>query len=111
MKTLIINNQEFTVSEKLEGFTIESKPSSNVAFYGMNSETKELFVQFKNGSAYIYRGITNEAAIGLINAESVGKYISRWICGQFLSTKMEGQMIYQNPLQAVNATDFGSKND
>jgi hypothetical protein len=111
MKTITVKNQEFKVSDVLKGFTIESKPSSNVAFYGMNSETKELFVQFKNGSSYIYRGITNDAAIGLINAESVGKYISRWICGQFLSTKMEGQLVYQDPLQSVNATEFGSNND
>ncbi|GGG97617.1 KTSC domain-containing protein [Pedobacter zeae] len=99
MKTVTLNEKQYCVSILLDGFTIESKPSSNVSFYGVNKDTKELFVQFKSGSCYFYKEITNDAAIGLINAESVGSYISRNIVGQFTSQKIDAPLIIPTPDQ------------
>jgi len=95
MKTVTVNEQKYSVDEQIEGFSVNQRPSSNVDFYGVNADKKELFVQFKNGSSYIYSGITSEVAIELINCESIGKYISKSIVGQFPSRKVEGRLITQ----------------
>lgn len=111
MKTVTINGKQYSIDAQIEHFSINQKPSSNVDFYGVNAKTGELFVQFKGGSSYIYSGITADVAIELINCESIGKYVSQSIVCKFPSRKVDGRLVFQAPLQAVNSTDFGSNND
>lgn len=93
MKKITLNEVNYLVNPRLEGFTIKQLPSSNVAFHGLNSSTNELFIQFKNGSSYIYKDIDSQTAINLINCESIGKFVSREIVGKFKSEKLEGVMV------------------
>lgn len=90
-----INGVQYTIDEKLDNFTIKSKPSSNVAFYGVNHDATDiqLFVQFKNGSCYIYSGLTDQTLKELNECESIGSFISRNIVGKFLNIKCEKSLV------------------
>ena len=74
MRILKINDQEHTVDGMLDGFNIHQKPSSNVEYFGDNGN--EIFIQFKNGSCYIYKGILKEHIQQMYEADSIGKFIS-----------------------------------
>lgn len=95
-----INGVNYTIDEKLDNFTIKSKPSSNVAFYGVNHDAADiqLFVQFKNGSCYIYSGLTDQTLADLNECESIGSFISRNIVGKFPNIKCEEALVKLAPL-------------
>lgn len=93
MKTVTVNEKQYSVDEQIEGFSVNQKPSSNVDFYGVNAEKEEMFVQFKNGSSFIYSDFTANDAIDLMNSESVGKYVSGNIVRNFPSRKLDGPVV------------------
>ena len=84
-----INGVDYTISEKLDNFTIHSRPSSNVAFFGISHDAGniEMFIQFKNGSSYFYSGLTEETLVDLSNCDSIGSFVSRNIVGKFKGVK------------------------
>ncbi|WP_231489872.1 KTSC domain-containing protein [Pedobacter sp. Leaf170] len=100
MKTIKIDGITYNVNAKINGFKISQKTSSNVAFFGLNSETNQLFVQFKNGSSYIYSELDSSTVIEIINCESIGKFISGRIVKVFPSEKLEGEMIKMHPSES-----------
>lgn len=100
MKTININGIKYNVNQKLECFVISQKTSSNVEFIGLNSDTNQLFVQFKNGSSYIYSNLDSSTVIDLINCESIGKFISGRIVKVFPSEKQDCEMIKMHPSEA-----------
>lgn len=51
--------------------------SSNVAAIGYDSENQIVYVQFLNGSTYIYKGVPENEFENLKNSPSVGSYINR----------------------------------
>lgn len=98
-----INGVQYTIDEKLDNFTIKSKPSSNVAFYGVNHDAADiqLFVQFKNGSCYIYSGLTQQTLNELNECESIGSFISRNIVGKFKNTKEDNNLVIDSGLPII----------
>jgi hypothetical protein len=60
--------------------------SSNIAAHGYDPASKTLALQFKGGGVYHYHDVPAEVAAGLSNAESIGKYVSQSIRGQFKHT-------------------------
>jgi len=74
MSTTVVNGKEYLIDNILADFLIQQKSSSNIEFHGSNGKD-QIFVQFKNGSSYIYKGV-NEADIKEMNeAESIGKFV------------------------------------
>jgi len=78
MQKMIIDGEHVIVDDKLIGFTIHSKPSTNVEYFGSSSNS-EVFVQFKSGSSYIYTGVSSELISQMERASSIGGFIAEMI--------------------------------
>lgn len=75
MNQIKINDQNFLADDRLKGFDLQKKASTYIDVYGLNSSTKELFVQFMDGYAVIYDQLTPAMVEELKTAESVGKFV------------------------------------
>ena len=62
--------------------------SSLCKLFGYDPSSLELFVEFKDGSTGVYRGVTEERFHGFITAPSKGKYLRAEIWGKHESEKM-----------------------
>ena len=51
--------------------------SSNIDKVGYDSDNQTVYVQFLNGSTYIYKGVPEFEFENLKNAPSVGSYLNR----------------------------------
>lgn len=51
--------------------------SSNVASLGYDETTQTAYVQFLNGTIYMYKGVTKVEFESLMNAPSIGSYFNR----------------------------------
>lgn len=74
MRKVKINNQECQVDDLLEGYTIQRKPSSNIDYFGDNGT--DVFIQFKNGSSYIYKNVRSSHIEEMQQVESLGRFVS-----------------------------------
>ncbi|HPQ71854.1 MAG TPA: KTSC domain-containing protein [bacterium] len=59
----------------------QSVVSSNVRSVGHDSASNTLEVEFRNGSVYHYYGVPQQKYHALVNAHSVGTYLSAHIKG------------------------------
>jgi hypothetical protein len=78
MQKITIDGELVTVDDKLTGFTIHSKPSTNVEYFG-SSNKSEVFVQFKSGSSFIYTGVSPDLITKMERASSIGAFIAEMI--------------------------------
>lgn len=101
MRKFEINGVIYDVHEAVESFTILHKESSNVAFWGYDVSTMVFFVQFKNGSTYMYSEVPASLLQGSIDADSIGKFISQEIVKKFPSTKFDTQVLLKEEAVAV----------
>lgn len=51
--------------------------SSNIASIGYSEENQEVYVQFLNGSIYVYKGVPQHEFENLREAPSLGSYLHR----------------------------------
>ena len=51
--------------------------SSNIAAVGYDSENECVYVQFNDGSTYVYKGVLEHEFENLRTAPSVGSYLNR----------------------------------
>lgn len=63
------------VGGTVEGVLLSSVISSNVAAYGYNEETEELYVQFKDGSVYKYYDVPEDVWALFQTAPSKGRFV------------------------------------
>lgn len=92
METYIINVAEHTVDERLKGFDLSKKPSSNVDYYGSNGKDT-IFIQFKNGVSYLYHDVKKEDIDAMNQAESIGKFMSILSRKQYQFTKITLELV------------------
>jgi len=90
MKQITILNRKYLINDHLEDFNVNQPTSNSISFFGSNPKTGSVFIQFRNGGTYIYSGITAEIRKQLLNAQSIGSFVSKNIVGKFPSTKIEG---------------------
>lgn len=88
MRKIEINRVQYDVHPALANYAIHRKPSSNVAFYGF--ALGSVFVQFMNGSSYIYNEVPDEVISDAAKAESIGSFVSRNLVKKFPSVKLNG---------------------
>jgi len=93
MKTIIIPSGTYAVDDLLAVFEVIEKPSSNVAFVATDIATRQLYVQFKNGSGYMYSDVDLDTLSFVPAAESIGKFISSQVVKKFPSEKMDKALI------------------
>jgi hypothetical protein len=65
---------EHVIDDRLQGFEIMQKPSSNVDYYGTNG-IDTVFIQFKNGTSYIYHNVDKADIDEMNKVDSIGKFI------------------------------------
>jgi len=94
----------YAVDDVLQGFDIIEKPSSNVAFVATCMITNRMYVQFKNGSGYMYSEVDLDTLSAVSAVDSIGKFISSKVVGKFQSAKMDKQLI--QPLASGEITGF-----
>lgn len=68
--------EEHVVDDRLKGFDLMQKPSSNVDYYGTNG-VDTIFIQFKNGQSYLYPNVKKEVIEEMLAAESIGKFMAK----------------------------------
>ena len=51
--------------------------SSNIAAVGYDAESQSVYIQFLNGSTYVYKGVPEHEFENLRTAPSVGSYLNR----------------------------------
>lgn len=93
MKTITLPSGTYAVDSILDGFDIIEKPSSNVAFVGTSMLEHKIYVQFKNGSGYMYSEVDFDTLSFIPIAESIGKFISSKVVKHFPSEKQERTLI------------------
>jgi hypothetical protein len=84
--------EEHVVDEKLKGFDIMQKPSSNVDYYGTNG-VDTIFIQFKNGGSYFYPNVTKELIEEMLKSESIGKFMASLAKGGYGYTKFVDTLV------------------
>lgn len=64
----------------LNSFTLSGTlPSSNIRAYAYREDGKALLLRFSKGDVYLYTGVPRSEVLGLIGAESAGKYFQEHI--------------------------------
>lgn len=79
----VVNGKSVNCDPRLASFKIMKMPSSNVDYYGTNHNGLQLFIQFLNGSCYIYSSVPKEVLDLMEGAESIGKAYYKFIKGKF----------------------------
>lgn len=97
MKTIALQSGTYAVDDILQGFDIIERPSSNVAFVGTIMITNQMYVQFKNGSGYMYSEVDLDTLSFVPVAESIGKFISLKVIKLFPSKKADKALITALP--------------
>lgn len=62
--------------------------SSNVHSVGYDKARRELYVKFHTGATYVYAKVPEQHAVALVNAESVGGYLSAHIKDRYESQRL-----------------------
>lgn len=89
MKKIVVNNQPVTVDDIIKDYEILTKESNNVDFYG--TDGANVFVQFKNGSTYLYTNVVAEDIEAMKAAESIGRFIP--VLKKYPATKYENRLV------------------
>jgi hypothetical protein len=101
MKKIELNGANYALDERIADFVISEKPSSNVAFFGTEPVSNKLFIQFKNGSTYIYSDVDSETLKQIHECESIGKFVASHVVKQgFPSEKIATPLV--KPESAVD---------
>lgn len=93
MKTITLQSGTYAVDDILHGFEIMEKPSSNVAFTAINIFENQLYVQFKNGSGYMYSEVDVNTLREAETCESIGKFISSMVVKRYVGQKLSWSLI------------------
>lgn len=96
MKTIILNKMRLVVDDRIDSFEIFQKDSSNVEFFGIDPVQDKLIMQFRNGTSYIYSGLSMDLMKAAMNCESIGKFFSSQIAGKFESQKIAERLIVRD---------------
>lgn len=70
-------------SEDLDNFELFKKASTQVDYIGVNVKDKRLFVQFKNGGAYLYKDVDQITMQNAQRVPSIGTFIHESVKGKF----------------------------
>ena len=62
--------------------------SSQIESIGYVPEASQLYVKFKTGATYAYKGVSQEAFNEFLSAESVGSHFGKNIRGAFEYSKL-----------------------
>jgi hypothetical protein len=101
MQSLTFDHINYEADNFLDGYEIHKKPSSNIDFFGFEGNT--LFVQFTNGSCWLYY-ITDDLKNEILNPGpgpdgkplTVGKIVANKVV-----RKVASQSVYNNMIKIL----------
>ena len=67
--------------------------SSNISKVGYDKETQTLEIEFRNGNSYRYFGVPEKGYTKLLESESKGKFLSKFIKNRFKFEQIEKDKI------------------
>ncbi len=67
---------------------MEPVTSGNIASWGYDSETSELYIEFNSGGLYLYEGVPSDVAEGMREAPSKGQYHAAYIKNHYPYTRV-----------------------
>lgn len=88
-----IGKNAVIVNDNLKGFDLYKKASSNVEYFAIHKPGKQFFIQFNNGTCFVYSDVLNAVLIEAPNAESIGKFYHANIRGRFGEQKVDDRCI------------------
>ncbi|MCW3111320.1 MAG: hypothetical protein JWQ09_5826 [Segetibacter sp.] len=78
-----INNKPVVCNEALTDFELLKKASTHIDCFGICRATNELFIQFTNGTSFMYTAVPLEVLEAAKEAESIGKFYHATIKGKY----------------------------
>jgi hypothetical protein len=113
MNKITLQSGTYAVDDVLQGLDIIEKPSSNVAFVATCMITNQMYVQFKNGSGYMYSEVDLDTLSAVNAVDSIGKFISSQVVKKFPSEKMDKPLVkkYLAPLYTQEDYENKQKDD
>lgn len=96
MNRLVVNGLQVDVHDPIDDYLIKQKPSGNVEYFGISSAS-DVFVQFKSGKSYIYKGVGPKLTQELLEADSVGKFISKHLVNSFDTVRHNRRLVVPVP--------------
>ena len=93
-----INNKPVLVSDVLQDYTIYHRNSTFVAYIAVKGDNS-LFIQFCNGTCFIYPDLPVDLIKSALEAESVGKWFHANLKGQYEGEQLESDCIQLDILE------------
>lgn len=94
-RVTIINELVYEVDERIATHVFHSRQSSNIDLFGINWKGSEFFVQFKNGTSYLFSEVPDTVLTEAVEADSIGRFFNANITKKFPSTKFEFRLVNQ----------------
>ena len=85
---------EYNIDQRLQGYDIMQKPSSNIDYYGTNGT--DIFIQFKSGATYIYHDVQPQDIEEMIKSESIGQFVGARL-KKYQFTKIVMKLVNSKP--------------
>jgi hypothetical protein len=87
------------------------KNSTNVDYFGIRRETSQLFIQFSNGTCFMYANVPTEVLEEAKNAPSIGKFFHQSIKWQYEDEAVGSNLIADAPEGDVDVLGIGIVDD
>lgn len=102
--TKTVNGLSVTVDGNLADFEIIKKASNNIDYFAICRKMSNLFIQFSNGTCFMYANVPPEVLEQAKEAESIGKFFHASIKGKYQDQAVGSNLITVAPPEE---TDFG----
>lgn len=105
-----VNGEIVTADQNLQEFEIIKKASSNVDYFAICRKTSNLFIQFSNGTCFLYHSVPPEVLEQAKEAESIGKFFHASIKGKYQDQAVGSNLITVAPPEETDFV-FGIQDD
>ena len=89
----IINHRAALVNSKLQGWTIYPRQSSLVAYIAVNPENDTLFIQFNNGTCFLYKDVPVDLIKQATTTVNIVNFYTHYIKGVYQPEAIESHCI------------------
>lgn len=104
-----ITGQLCLVNEILKDFELAKKNSTYVSYLGIRRETSQLFLQYNNGTCFMFNAVPPEKLEAATVAESIGKFFHSDLKGKFETEELAHNCVVVAP--PVEEDDFDGFDD
>lgn len=92
----IINSKPVLVNDAIADYTLYHRNSTFIDYIGVKGDNS-LFIQFQNGTCFLYRDLPIDLIKAALEAESIGKFFHANLKGQYEGEQLESHCIQPEP--------------